>query len=161
MHQQPNPVDRMFGPPPPAPSMAPHHFKKPYTDGFYNSYNGHEQSPPNFSDIRLHDPSILSTSPGGSIQQHDTHQRPSPPQQMCQMPGGGAPPAPGSSLDMSSLQQGLQELFPNANISFSGQQRVNGHSTSAAAPPGFQTPSYSNQLLCQQLQNENKVIKIQ
>ena len=46
---------------------------------------------------RLHDPSIVSTSP----------QRTSPPEHR-------------PNMDMSSLQQGLQELFPHANISFSG-----------------------------------------
>lgn len=52
----------------------------------------------NFNDIRLHDPSIISTSTH-SPQDMQQQQRP--------------------NIDMSSLQKGLQELFPHANISFS------------------------------------------
>lgn len=140
-HPGPGSLERNFGGLPPshlqpgapgltAPGFAPH--KKPFSEVFYNS--GFEGA--TYGDIRLHDPSIVSTSPG-----QQERQRHSP---------------PGGSMDMSSLQQGLQELFPHANISFSGQ-RVR------QAPPGFQNvaPSYTNQLLCQQLQNEQKVIKIQ
>jgi len=149
-HSAVNPVDRLFGhtaqslsgpqlpqfnsPKKQTPFSDPQPtFFQPHHNGFdHHNQQQHQQYP----DIRLHDPSIVSTSPG---------ERPSP-----------AAANPASALNMNSLQQGLQELFPHANISFSGQ-RVR------QAPPGFQNvqPSYTNQLLCQQLQTEHNVIKIQ
>lgn len=186
----PNPVDRLFGGMPSHMTgpLQQYNQKKPFSEGFYNGFDHHHhQQPPQYSDIRLQDPSIVSTS-------HDESRRGAPDSRLNNSPPGGlGAPAnlsqtgalphmqhssggvgathpsmphpngaaphigshPNPNMDMSSLQQGLQELFPHANISFSGQQRVR------QAPPGFQTPSYSNQLLCQQLQNENKVIKIQ
>lgn len=197
----PNPVDRLFGGMPSHMSgpLQQYNQKKPFSDGFYNGldHQQQQQQQPQY-DIRLHDPSIVSTSPGeirrlnnsppvtagigapphaptlphsnpgalphsvvqhsnGGSVPHPSNGMPHPSNGMPH-PNGGGPHLgshPNPNLDMSSLQQGLQELFPHANISFSGQQRVR------QAPPGFQTPSYSNQLLCQQLQNENKVIKIQ
>jgi hypothetical protein len=142
-HHNPNAVDRLFGGIPSHMGPLPHfNQKKPFSvsEGFYSGYDtAPPTAPPQFGDIRLHDPSIVSTSPQDLRRVNSS---PGAPQQ--------------SSLDMSSLQQGLQELFPNANISFSGQ-RVR------QAPPGFQnvTPNHTNLLLCQQLQNEHKVIKIQ
>jgi len=109
----------------------------PMRNDMYDMNQSMQGEGQNFNDIRLHDPSIISTS---------THS----PQDMQQQR---------SNIDMSSLQKGLQELFPHANISFSDPigQRV------MQAPPGFQNvqPSYTNQLLCQQLQSEHNVIKIQ
>ena len=129
--------------------------KKPFSDGFYNGFE--QQAPPHqFSDIRLHDPSIVSTSPGerrmnnsppGGIPSslpHTTNLSAVPhvphsngglphPNGGIPHPNGGGPLSNGGgvphlgshpnnpNLDMSSLQQGLQELFPHANISFSGR----------------------------------------
>ncbi|XP_063685185.1 CCR4-NOT transcription complex subunit 4-like isoform X11 [Bolinopsis microptera] len=141
-HHNPNSVDRLFGGIPSHMGPLPQFNQKKsfsVSDGFYNGYDGAPPTVPHFSDIRLHDPSIVSTSPQDLRRVNSS---PAAPQQ--------------NALDMSSLQQGLQELFPHANISFSGQ-RVR------QAPPGFQnvTPNHTNLLLCQQLQNEHKVIKIQ
>lgn len=184
--QHPNPVDRLFGGLPshmagPLPQF--NQKKQPFSDAgaFYNGFDQAAAAAAQFSDIRLHDPSIVSTSPGDrrvnnsppggaptSLPHTSSLAPPHVPNGVVphlnggiphpNLQNGGGPPHLGPhnpNLDMSSLQQGLQELFPHANISFSGQQRIR------QAPPGFQTPSYSNQLLCQQLQNENKVIKIQ
>ena len=70
-HPGPGSLERNFGGLPPshlqpgapgltAPGFAPH--KKPFSEGFYNS--GFEGA--TYGDIRLHDPSIVSTSPGKS-----------------------------------------------------------------------------------------------
>ncbi|XP_063685176.1 CCR4-NOT transcription complex subunit 4-like isoform X2 [Bolinopsis microptera] len=161
-HHNPNSVDRLFGGIPSHMGPLPQFNQKKsfsVSDGFYNGYDGAPPTVPHFSDIRLHDPSIVSTSPQDLRRVNSS---PAAPQQ--------------NALDMSSLQQGLQELFPHANISFSdpnpfGSEGLYGAGRAAndmcqrvrQAPPGFQnvTPNHTNLLLCQQLQNEHKVIKIQ